>query len=117
MSTLHEHIDNGEWKKDDMPNLKEHIEKEKRKLADVIWNQNGKHTHNELDEIISSSLSSIALKTLSEVREKIKLMEIYDIDDTPRTVVNMNGYNDAIRETLQTLDTLEKEIEINGRQE
>lgn len=41
-----------------------------------------------------------------EIREKIGMMSIYDIDDTPRSVINMHGYNDAIKDVLAELDKL-----------
>jgi hypothetical protein len=38
-----------------------------------------------------------------EIREKIKLMEIYDIDDTSLTPIAMHGYNQAINEIIKLL--------------
>lgn len=43
------------------------------------------------------------LELLKEVEETVKSLEIYDIDDTPRTAVNMHGYNDGIKDVLTDL--------------
>jgi predicted house-cleaning noncanonical NTP pyrophosphatase (MazG superfamily) len=47
-------------------------DKIRREYSDIIWNKNGKYTHNELDLILKDFQEEVRKKTLKEVREKIK---------------------------------------------
>ena len=42
-----------------------------RQASDKIWNQNGKHTHAELDEIIRAALSTYGDQRERDTKEKI----------------------------------------------
>ena len=48
------------------------VEEISRETADKIWNQNGKHTHSELDATILSALTQVKEDTIREVLELIK---------------------------------------------
>lgn len=56
-----------------------------------------------IETFIQQELDHKELEVRSEIRKKIKLMEIYDIDDTSLTPIAMHGYNQAINEIIKLL--------------
>jgi hypothetical protein len=72
--------------------------KERWKLLKSKWRTD----EQELD-FIQQELDSKENEVRSEIRGKIKLMEIYDIDDTSLTPIAMHGYNQAIKYILEKI--------------
>lgn len=57
----------------------------------------------EDNRIIETFIQQELDRQRQEIREKIKLMEIYDIDDTSLTPIAMHGYNQAIKDILEKI--------------
>jgi hypothetical protein len=64
--------------------------------------------------LIQSSLTQQKEAINKEWRERIekagKRLEIYCSDDTSRSVINMHGYNDGIKEIVKELIKISKEV-------
>ena len=50
---------------------KKSVEEVVRELADLIWNQNGKHSHINLDEAIRKSITTILAEREAELVQRV----------------------------------------------
>lgn len=93
-----------------MSTLHEHIEKiiEEFDIKQRLFLARRYHS-TEFNKWLEASLSSIAIKTLSEVRERMP-EDMQDINKSGQPFTD-TGWNNCRSQTLQNLDTLEKEIE------
>jgi hypothetical protein len=72
--------------------------KEDKDKAEVL-----QEIYNNISKNVKQFIQQELDRQRSEIREKIKLMEIYDIDDTSLTPIAMHGYNQAINEIIKLL--------------
>jgi ribosome-binding protein aMBF1 (putative translation factor) len=72
--------------------------KEDKDKAEVL-----QEIYNNISKNVKQFIQQELDRQRQEIREKIKLMEIYDIDDTSLTPIAMHGYNQAINEIIKLL--------------
>jgi hypothetical protein len=83
-----------------MPINKKYMEKAIKEFREKFSKWNNTILGGELESFLTDQLS----KQKEEIKKRISLMKIYDIDDTSRSVINMHWYNDAIRDIINLLN-------------